>query len=428
MRARVCVLGLAALVCVTALPSPPLEQIPFSLSDDRRPTSSLAHPDLASLSLEHRTQLDEYLETYTEPRLVQLRGEHEPRWVTEGGKALLVFNQTRFVDVTDDEVIEALAAATPSQAPANTYPKKLKHRANQLRSLFDKINLVEMKHFLRQFTDFYTRHYRSTYGVQSQLFLLNHLKELHTKHNPNANLTFTEFQHSSWDQKSIIVRWSPRPTNSTAHSAPVIILSAHQDSTGPLPFLRAPGADDDGSGTAALVEVLSVLLQSGWEPTDSAVEWMFLSAEECGLCGSSEVVKSYKAGGRQIRAMYHMDVTAYLRPGTEPVIGLITDGVSPTLTDYIELLINEYATLPAARTQCGYACSDHGSFDKAGYPAACLSEGKFADSNPDMHTAQDTIDRPEYSLEHVREFVRIGLGYVVELAGRFDSLNRDGDF
>jgi hypothetical protein len=45
-----------------------------------------------------------------------------------------------------------------------------------------------------------------------------------------------------------------------------------------------------------------------------------------------------------------------------------------------------------------------------------------------MHTAQDTIDRPEYSLEHVREFVRIGLGYVVELAGRFDSLNRDGDF
>lgn len=180
--------------------------------------------------------------------------------------------------------------------------------------------------------------------------------QLHRKHNPNANLTFTEFQHSSWDQKSVIVRWSPRASNSTAHSAPVIILSAHQDSTGPLPFLRAPGADDDGSGTVALVEVLSVLLQSGWEPTDSAVEWMLFSAEECGLCASSEVVKSYRAQRREIRAMYHMDVTAYIRPGTEPVIGLITDGVSPTLTDYMELLIDEYATIPAARTQCGYAC------------------------------------------------------------------------
>lgn len=180
--------------------------------------------------------------------------------------------------------------------------------------------------------------------------------QLHRKHNPKANLTFTEFQHSTWDQKSIILRWSPRANKSAVHSAPVIILSAHQDSTGPLPFLRAPGADDDGSGTAALVETVSVLLQNGWEPTDSAVEWMFFSAEECGSCGSSEIVKSYRAQGREIRAMYHMDVTAYLRPGTEPVIGLITDGVSPALTDYIELLIDKYATIPAARTQCGYAC------------------------------------------------------------------------
>lgn len=94
------------------------------------------------------------------------------------------------------------------------------------------------------------------------------------------------------------------------------------------------------------------------------------------------------------------------------------------------------------------SCSDHGSFTRAGYPSACLSEGRFADSNPQyvrsplppppaspsptprtdccfipdalmdsMHTAQDTIDRPEYSIEHISEFVRIGLGYVVELAG-----------
>lgn len=138
MRATACVLGLAALVCATALPSPPLDQVTFSISS---PTSS---PDLASLSLEHRTNLNEYLETYTEPRLVQLRGEREPRWITEGEKALLVWNQTRFVDVTDYEAIEA--TATASRAPTHTYPKKVKHTAKQLRSLFDKIDLVEMKH------------------------------------------------------------------------------------------------------------------------------------------------------------------------------------------------------------------------------------------------------------------------------------------
>ncbi|POY74754.1 hypothetical protein BMF94_2230 [Rhodotorula taiwanensis] len=379
---------------------------------DLLPTVSFGEDPLslnaAHLSLEDRTELELYLDTYSGPRLVQLRQEPTPRWITEGEKALLVWNHVRFVDVTDDDQTHGSQLQAPTSV---TYPAKLSHDEKHLRGLFKRIDLGAMKQFLRQFTNFHTRHYRSHYG-------------LHAKYNPHANITFTEFKHSSWDQKSIIAHWAPRSrhagsdnTTADAATAPVIILSAHQDSTGPLPFMRAPGADDDASGTVALVETVSVLLQSGWEPVDRPVEWMFLSAEECGLCGSEEVVRSYREQKREIKAMYHMDVTAYLKPGTEPVIGLITDGVSSALTDYIELLIDEYATLPVARTQCGYACSDHGSFDKAGYPAACLSEGKFADSNPHMHTADDTMDRPEYSIEHISEFVRIGLGYVVELAG-----------
>ena len=34
-----------------------------------------------------------------------------------------------------------------------------------------------------------------------------------------------------------------------------------------------------------------------------------------------------------------------------------------------------------------------------------------------MHTAQDTMDQPSFKLEHVREFVRIAIGFAVELAG-----------
>lgn len=34
-----------------------------------------------------------------------------------------------------------------------------------------------------------------------------------------------------------------------------------------------------------------------------------------------------------------------------------------------------------------------------------------------MHTTQDTMDLAEFSLEHVREFVKVAIGYLVELAG-----------
>lgn len=79
----------------------------------------------------------------------------------------------------------------------------------------------------------------------------------------------------------------------------MVILSAHQDSTNSLPFLRAPGAgsfgssvarppadlttraDDDGSGTTVLLTILGSLLAEGYSANkDTAVEFHFYSAEE----------------------------------------------------------------------------------------------------------------------------------------------------
>lgn len=42
----------------------------------------------------------------------------------------------------------------------------------------------------------------------------------------------------------------------------------------------------------------------------------------------------------------HRDVVAYVKPGTTPAIGVITDGVNLDLVEFMELLIDEYATIP----------------------------------------------------------------------------------
>ena len=54
-----------------------------------------------------------------------------------------------------------------------------------------------------------------------------------------------------------------------------------------------------------------------------------------------------------------MDMTAYVKPGTEERIGIVNDFVSPELTAYIKRLIEEYNTIPWVDSKCGYACSDH---------------------------------------------------------------------
>lgn len=86
--------------------------------------------------------------------------------------------------------------------------------------------------------------------------------------------------------------------------------------------------------------------------------------------------------------MLQMDMTAWVKAGTEESVGIIQDFVDPTLTSFIEEAIAEYresqlqdsipcasadqstVDIPAVKTKCGYACSDHASFGKAGYQSA----------------------------------------------------------
>jgi leucyl aminopeptidase len=75
-----------------------------------------------------------------------------------------------------------------------------------------------------------------------------------------------------------------------------------------------------------------------------------------------------------------MDMTAYVKPGTQERIGIIQDFVSPSLTEFVHRLIDEYNDIPSVQTACKYACSDHSSWTKIGVPSA------FAIGKLGLHT------------------------------------------
>lgn len=92
----------------------------------------------------------------------------------------------------------------------------------------------------------------------------------------------------------------------------IVIIGAHQDSTNLLPFLPAPGADDDGSGTITSLEALTLLLSSGFQPRNSSVEFHLYSAEEGGMLGSQAVASQYQREGKSVKAMLQMDMVRWL--------------------------------------------------------------------------------------------------------------------
>ena len=70
-----------------------------------------------------------------------------------------------------------------------------------------------------------------------------------------------------------------------------------------FPLLPAPGADDDGSGTVAILEALRVLARSGYTPRGGAVEFHWYAAEEGGNLGSQAVARYKRESGARIGAM-----------------------------------------------------------------------------------------------------------------------------
>ena len=117
-------------------------------------------------------------------------------------------------------------------------------------------------------------------------------------------MTVSLYSHS-FVQSSIIAK-----IPGTDATGQVTIIGAHMDSINldsPTSG-RAPGADDDGTGTVNLLEAFRVLLASGFRPT-TPVEFHWYAAEEVGLLGSQAIATAYKSAGVSVKAFMDLDMS-----------------------------------------------------------------------------------------------------------------------
>lgn len=216
-------------------------------------------------------------------------------------------------------------------------------------------------------------------------------------------------EHRRTDQYSlrVSVEGSVRPDE-------IIVLGGHYDSINGAFFCgsrRAPGADDNASGSSNLIEILSILLEHG-QP-ERTVQFMWYGAEEVGLVGSKEIASDYRSEGKDVIAVMQLDMT--LQPGSGVgTIAFITDYTSPWLNEVTQELNRLYVNGNVVEDRCGYACSDHASWHRQDYHAVMPFEAGKGDMNSDIHTIRDIIDG-ESSFEHSAYFARLGVAFALTL-------------
>ncbi|KAJ6084337.1 Peptidase M28 [Penicillium sp. IBT 16267x] len=335
------------------------------------------------------------------------------RWVTEEEKWALKLDGVNFIDVTDEFQSGSYGALHTTRVVR--YPGQMQHTETVV-PLTEELSKSNMKANLEHFTSYHTRYYKSQTGIQSAEWLLDQVSSVvHESGASKYGATVERFDHP-WGQFSIIAR-IPGQTNNT------VVLGAHQDSINLfLPsILAAPGADDDGSGTVTILESFRTLLRSeaiAQGQAENTIEFHWYSAEEGGLLGSQAVFSKYKKDHREIKAMLQQDMTGYVQgtldAGLPESVGVIVDYVDQGLTTFIKEVITTYCDIPYVETKCGYACSDHASASRFGYPSAFVIESQFENSDKRIHSTDDLIKY--LSFDHMLQHAKMSLAFAYELA------------
>jgi hypothetical protein len=200
----------------------------------------------------------------------------------------------------------------------------------------------------------------------------------------------------------------------------VIVLMAHYDSRTVDPFdgnSLAPGANDNGSGVALLLETARLLSAYEWSQT---IVFLATAAEEQQTLGSRHFVASRLLAGWQIDAVLNFDIVGG-RPGVPQYIRVFADGDSTDghmqLARYVNYVGGLYLPTFGVNTINGLdregRYGDHREFVAAGVPAVRLTES-IEDSDL-QHNARDRADRLDYG--YLAQATRLAVVTIANLIG-----------
>jgi hypothetical protein len=185
----------------------------------------------------------------------------------------------------------------------------------------------------------------------------------------------------------------------------IYIVCGHLDSTSPRPQTEAPGADDNASGSAGVLETANILSK-----TSGANKFRFVlfAGEELGLKGSTAYVKELKASGdiSKVLGVVNFDMIGFDK--TPPLSTLFEtyENYKGFIANFIEAANAQSDESKRLKITVSYRPwgSDHIPFLKAQVPCFLFIEDEF-DANPNYHQVTDKFEFINIALS--AEFVRV---------------------
>jgi hypothetical protein len=193
----------------------------------------------------------------------------------------------------------------------------------------------------------------------------------------------------------------------------IYIICAHYDSVANY------CADDNVSGTAAVLEIARILSQYD---IDNTIVYALWDQEELGLIGANNYAEAASANGDNILAVFNMDMMAHDGDGDNDFdIDVRPIANSIAMKDDIIALLGIYGVsndidLNVNVVNPGTPFSDHKPFWDEGYTALLFGEAwSNGDQTEDYHTAGDRVSTLD--LDYYHDMVKLAMAYMGTKAG-----------
>ncbi len=247
-----------------------------------------------------------------------------------------------------------------------------------------------------------TRHSEYSAGNQASIWIRDQFLSY-----GYTDVTFHDY--NSWNDNVVCVK------PGAVFPDEVVVIGGHYDTIA-YPASNAPGADDNASGTVAVMEAARVLKDIDFERT---LIFIAFSGEEEGLVGADAWAADAAAADMDIIGMLNLDMICYLDGGDTEDLDIIFNSSSEPFADLAFAAITDY--VPDLAAVEGYlvgGSSDHAAFWNNGFRAIFFFEDS-GNYSPYLHTANDLIGISANNFPFMLKNVRAATATVAELARPF---------
>jgi len=245
--------------------------------------------------------------------------------------------------------------------------------------LIEDVNEDSVEYFIQSLQDFGARYYDAANRREVSEWILNKFAGFGIEDVKLDSFTLG----NSWQYNVVATIPATEPTDK------VFVVGAHHDSINRNNLTNAPGADDNASGTAGVLEIARILTENNYQP-NANIKFVTFAAEEVGLYGSRDFAKKAKESGMNIRLMINHDMISYSPYSVDDSrLAINHYSGSESFTEIALYCADNFTPFQVYKETLNSSGSDSYSFFQEGFNSVYFEEHDFT---PFYHTNNDKLE------------------------------------